>query len=248
MNSGFLSWRLKIPSKTSFVEAFFKAFFLDWSWSVQENQWEFLKKIFTFFQCLVSSFHFFKSTRRLFWNFTSKYTFKKDYSKLNMFVNKLLKEILFLSFIVVRVVKIFKMWYFIIFYGKTMIYLKCSTWKYFLKKSLVTLCFNLYKNSCFIYSVEAKGNWVCTFTYTWFDFRTWKTVIGGSRKIWFPCPKSSQFVPIPSEICWISKIFRTCQVSTHFKGNFMLTKNVIRNLCSKSKIKTLQPILVIRGI
>ena len=88
-------------------------------------------------------------------------------------------------------------------------------------------------------SVEAQGSWVCTFMYMWFDFRIWKTVIGRSRKIWFPCPKCGQFVRIPSEICWISKIFKTCQVTTHFKGNFMLIKNFIRNLCSKSKAKQL---------
>ena len=88
-------------------------------------------------------------------------------------------------------------------------------------------------------SVEAQGSWVCTFKYTWFDFRTWKTVIRSSRKIWFACLKYGQFVWIPSWICWISKIFRACQVTTHFKGNFMLTKNFIRNLCSKSKAKKL---------
>ena len=76
---------------------------------------------------------------------------------------------------------------------------------------------------------------------TWFDFRTWKTVIGRSTKIWFPYLKCGQFVLILSEICWISKIFRTCQASTHFKGNFMLIKNCIRNLCSKPKVKKLYP-------
>ena len=89
----------------------------------------------------------------------------------------------------------------------------------------------------FCSSVEAQGSWVCTSNYTWFDFRTWKTVIGRSRKIWFSCPKFGQFVQIRSKIRWISKIFKICHVTTHCKGNFILIKNLIRNLCSKLKVK-----------
>ena len=93
---------------------------------------------------------------------------KKSVDLLRKFQNVLPR-----TFKVSRVVEIFKMWPFIIFDGKTIIYHKywCanvekknlstaifigntfssfSTSKYFLKKSLVTFCFNLRKTSCFI--------------------------------------------------------------------------------------------------
>ena len=62
---------------------------------------------------------------------------------------------------IAHMVEIFKMWYFVIFYSKTIIYLKywCavvekhfsshSPWKHFMKKSLEAFCFNYGKKQLF---------------------------------------------------------------------------------------------------